>query len=280
MDNIEYKLQKRRNHFRKRRNVLRRVLLIVLMLFFIFGVYKLYKFPEGKRIKIRIFNSQITNNHELKSLIKLGVSNGFYGLSTKDLSRSVLNEIPVLKNIVIRKYLFPALEINCYLNEKAVWGKYICEDEGHDVYILDDGEKTLAKYLNLDNLKESELKKLCFKQEISNEKMQSLMQILDKIDKQKIVIINKVTLAEDGNIQFVTDENVLIKAGKFDEDLTERVSKLNDAITVVQQKDYKVSYIDLTLDNSVAIKKESKGNSSAKEEVIEAKKNIFGRSEY
>jgi len=179
----------------------------------------------------------------------------------------------LLKEVVVRKYIFPKYQLIVYIDEKKIWSEIfsITGDELASFFLTDEGNVIPKSFVDLNLLHNQLIPVLCdHLDSIDTDSFFTVRNVVDIVYKKFGLQINKATISNDLELALVTNDGLnnelLIKAGMIDNELFKRISRLEESLNLIRQKAYLVEYIDLTLENSVVLKRQN-----------ESKISIFGR---
>jgi len=259
MNSIEYSIHKKRTEHRRKRNVIRRFFLFVSILIIAIFLYQLYLLPAKTDIPVVFEKNKLLNTELIKSQVEEYVNGkNFYLISLNKLSKEILDSCTLLKNIIIRKYIFPKCQFVAYVVEKDVWGMLkplSGSNYGMTYFISSEGNLILPEYVVEENI-EDILILLTAKNSddltpvVLNIAMKNLLLMKDKF----MLEIKEVSIEEDNKMTITCMDDLIIKAGKINDGLYERTGRLQKALEIAHDKGLVLQYIDLTLEKSVVFK--------------------------
>lgn len=279
MSFLENQITNRRNFYRNRRNVIRRIFLIFFICLNIFIFYKIVI-----KTKINVPEVQLVGNNLLRTdpliekILNLGKSKNYFLNSTRDISRSLKSSFPILNEAVVRKYLYPHYKYVVIVKEKSLWAelsKCPYKDSGKKYlinYVAGDGELIGLEYLNKTLVPEN-LISVCFigNSIPSKNHLKIVKEVSDFIVNNLDLKIKQFLITEKNDIEIYSGDDIRIKAGKIDDDLLERIKRLKGALQAIKERSYLIEYLDLTLENSAVFKKFEENK------ISKPKLNIFKR---
>ena len=258
MDAFEANLISKKKFYKDRRNFLRRIFLslFILVLLLIFADF-LYA-EKKSQLKVEIITCSLLDENDLvKELISQTQGKNFFFLSSKKIGQSLLLIFPTLKDVKVRKYLFPEKKILVFASAKELWGSffYANHSELNDLdYITDCGDlvKTFTlkkKYVPIGLLPVYSTKIL------SKVQFLLLKKISEYFSQNLGLIVTKFCVNDKNDLEIYTDNSIKIKAGVINESLFEKTKTLLNILDVIKDKPYLIEYIDLSLDKGAVIKK-------------------------
>lgn len=263
MDITENHIQKSRQFYKRRRNITRRVVLILCILGYLLAGYKIYRLPKGIFPSIEIYGNKLINSDFIYNFISDKIAGkNFFLVSPRKISKDLFNNIGLIQDLVIRKYVFPELKINVCLTEKKFWAKLfrseITENNNY-MLVTDDGNIVPINFLNMDLIGGELLPILLISStDLKNEKYRLIKRNLDFISKIIGLNVKKILILpgpENAELEIYCDNNLKIKAGNIDENLSKRIDKLLKSVNALKDHAYMIESIDLTLESGVAVKK-------------------------
>ena len=271
---LEYTIYQRRNSLRRRRNIIRRIALFLSVIFFIFLDSNIYSAAFKITPDIQVINNKVSDVENLKNTVNNLVSGeNLFLISPRKIRNELVQTNKLLKEVVVRKYIFPKYQLIVYIDEKKIWSEIfsITGDELASFFLTDEGNVIPKSFVDLNLLHNQLIPVLCdHLDSIDTDAFFTVRNVLDIVYKKFGLQINKTTISNDLELTLVTNDGLnnelLIKAGMIDNELFKRISRLEESLNLIRQKAYLVEYIDLTLENSVVLKRQN-----------ESKISIFGR---
>ncbi len=258
---IEYNILKKRKAFKKRRNLVRRFLLLSFVLCISFFCFKLYEKSTNITPKIYINNSYLVSSAYVEDYIfNYLLGKNFLFISPRSVSSELTDKIPILKNVFIRRYIYPEPKVILFLKEKQLWAKVLFKDrlENQFYYLSDDGCYVEDYYLNLSSIpKEFVVVNILGKSSPNKEIFKILKSNYDFLTKKIKIPIYAFVISEKGDLEIYTTNRFRLKCGKLDELLKIRLSNLNkisDIVGKIRTGYYKSGYLDLRLENAAILK--------------------------
>lgn len=271
----------KKHKYRMRRNIVRKFLLVLTTAIVFYLSYLLYKLPVNKNVHIEVVNSKYSNSEYIALNIQDNLSeNNFYLLSCNKLSEELLAKNKLIRQAIVRKFIFPKVSIVAYVLEKNICLNVFYVDRFGDKeqgYLLEDGyiidpfyvrENVINK--NLPNLY------LSFNHLPSKALLFQLVDFYDRLVKSKINI-KDVYCDSKMNLKILCHGGLLVYLGKLDETLYSKIHKLKESLAFIQENNYKVEYIDLSLENSAVVRVSVDGKIFKKEVIKTSNKDLFGR---
>ena len=271
---LEYTIYQRRNSLRRRRNIIRRIALFLSVIFFIFLDSNIYSAAFKITPDIQVINNKVSDVENLKNTVNNLVSGeNLFLISPRKIRNELVQTNKLLKEVVVRKYIFPKYQLIVYIDEKKIWSEIfsITGDELASFFLTDEGNVIPKSFVDLNLLHNQLIPVLCdHLDSIDTDSFFTVRNVVDIVYKKFGLQINKATISNDLELTLVTNDGLnnelLIKAGMIDNELFKRISRLEESLNLIRQKAYLVEYIDLTLENSVVLKRQN-----------ESKISIFGR---
>ena len=271
---LEYTIYQRRNSLRRRRNIIRRIALFLSVIFFIFLGSSIYSAAFKITPDIQVINNKVSDVENLKNTVNNLVSGeNLFLISPRKIRNELVQTNKLLKEVVVRKYIFPKYQLIVYIDEKKIWSEIfsITGDELASFFLTDEGNVIPKSFVDLNLLHNQLIPVLCdHLDSIDTDSFFTVRNVVDIVYKKFGLQINKATISNDLELALVTNDGLnnelLIKAGMIDNELFKRISRLEESLNLIRQKAYLVEYIDLTLENSVVLKRQN-----------ESKISIFGR---
>jgi len=143
MPAFEIDIKKNRNFYRKRRNNIRKISLIVILSLFIAFAWSLNNYFISKPFKVVIFNNKILPNEYLKSFLLSDLEyKNFFCVSPRKISNNLKKSLPLIDELVVRKYLIPKKKIYLLVKEKPIWASlfYKTINPGEVSFVTDGAE--------------------------------------------------------------------------------------------------------------------------------------------
>lgn len=268
----------RRNVYRKRRNIIRRFFLIFFILFFVFLINFIYLLSTKNKVCVEIFKNNLVNNNYITSLVldEIGKKNFFF-ISPRKISNTLLKNIPMFKDAVVRKYIIPNYKLFVVVNEKKLWAKMLLYKEDSlfnkdAFYITNEGDIVPENYLNLELIPDKLISLHANENVIPDTRQLILLKnTVDKIQKIDL-LVTKLLINNDLDLVIYTANAFLIRAGKVESSLLKKIKKLDELIKVINKYSLKVQYLDLNLETSAILKTYSEDTQNKNKE----KKGFFG----
>jgi cell division septal protein FtsQ len=283
MDIVEYNILNRRRQFKKRRNLIRRFMLFSLLLVFCFLSYKIYEIALITKPNISIKNNFLLSSSFLNDFIEQKViDENFFFMNPRSLSNDLVEKVPLLKNVVIRKYLLPENKLIIYLIEKKIWAKVFFNDSSsppEDVFLSDNGDFIVNDYLLKENIPQPLVKVYLSKLNTPDKKaLLQLKKIYDMVTSRVELPISALLIAKNNEVSIFTNFGFQIKCGKLDEFTKERIlnlKKIPKVLDSLKTGYYKSGYLDLTLENAAVLKSNNILQEEDKNKKNQKKNSIF-----
>lgn len=263
MNYTENSIGKSRNSRRRRRNITRRIFLILFVICFCFFAYKIYRLPFKDKISIQIVNSELLNTGFLLDEIKNKIEDKiFFSISSNDISNRLLTICPLLQDVVIRKYIFPECKIIVYVIEKNIWGKISKQDNSSEVtFVTDEGDLVMPFQIDISLIPDNLIPVYLLEANVlSAHELRILKNNFDTIQHDYKLKIEKAQIVKNKILEIVSVHGSRIKIGKINEEMNNLVSMLNESIAIINEREYFPEYIDLSLENSVVFKRVKKND--------------------
>ncbi|MBI3589925.1 MAG: hypothetical protein HY094_00930 [Candidatus Melainabacteria bacterium] len=274
MINIENNISKRRELYRRRRNFIRKIFFILFVLCFLAFVNCGYKLVKNAEVKIEVIHNRLIKRQYVSDFVQgeIGKSN-FFLVSPRKIAQTLLTATPILRDVIIRKYLFPQYKYLVVVNEKNIWGTFRTHNDviGSRMYVTDDGSIVSHSYLELSALPDN-ITSIIFEGSAfpSQRQMQILKEVCNQI-KDFNLLIDNFSIDKNYDLDIYTTDRYLIHAGKIDQSLTEKIKKIKYLLNVIKQHSFKVQYLDLNLEAGAVLK------TYPAEEKPKMKKGLFGK---
>ena len=258
MNDFQTNLLLRRKHYRERRNTVRRAFFFLFLILFFLSLYFTLQIPNKKPVTIEISKSHLLKDVYLVQKISSQVKDkNFFFISPRAVTKNLLSSCELLKDVVIRKYLFPEFKLLIFVKEKQIWGKLVDNIGGNNfVYITNEGDLISENYINFNLLPENLT--LVFSvnsKPLSENTLLILKKVLDFLNTNLKIKISKFLITDRDTLEIYTDNSIKIDAGYIDSNLLTKITKLSDILNQIKKKSYLIQYIDLSLENGAVIKK-------------------------
>ncbi|GEM_PF-6855784 len=261
MQNAEINISEKRKYYLKRRNSIRRIILVSLVCIYGFISYKIYNFPKHHPVKIEFYGNKLINNVLLQSQLYSFIENrGFYLISPRNLTAYLIKTFPLIEDIAIRKYIFPEIKLIVNFKEKQIWGKiYYFSNTNHSGYVTNQGDIIPLQHINFDNLPLNlasiYLERDCIP---TVSFLSNLKTFIDEIYKSKLITISEIKLNKKNEIELISatafNPVLKIKVGQIENEMMLKLQRLNNVIMLVNENAYCIEYLDLNYDGSAVIK--------------------------
>lgn len=257
MQNFENNILTKRQQYRKRRNVVRKIFLVSVLFFVVMLVGLLLSVEKKSTFRMEIYGNKSLGKECVLPVIDSLVKNkNFFFFSPKMVSAKLFDIFPILKVAKVRKYLLPDKKLLIYIKEKELWGQFnlFISNKTIKYYVTDYGDLVSVEGLNQNYIPAGLI--LIFSQkQISKEELMLLKRISDFFIRNLGVIIERFALNQKSELEIYTDSAIKIRAGVLKEELFEKIKMLTGVLRTVKEKAYLIEYIDLTLDKGVVIRK-------------------------
>ena len=270
MQNIEINIADKRKFYLKRRNFIRRIVLVFLVFLSGFIFFRIYNLPKHHSVKIEFYGNKLINNVLLQSQLYSYIENrNFYLISPRNLTSYIVKTFPLIEDIAIRKYVFPEIKLIVSFKEKQVWGKIYSSGNSPNDYVTNQGDTISLGQINLDNLPSNILNIYLEKDYVLTVSFLSLLKtFIDEIYKNKWIKISEIKLNKKNEIELVSSMSLnpmlKIKVGQIQNEMKIKLQRLDNVIMLVNENDYCVEYLDLNYDGSAVIKTCSDKNKNKK----------------
>lgn len=260
MDNSEFNVLKYKRSYTKRRNYVRRLILILFVLLFVFLANYFYLLAFRSDVKIEVFNNKLVNSEFLVDLINDEIINkNFYLINQRNVSNLLHDSVPLFSEIVVRKYLIPERKFRIIVNEKQLWSKLNVLNLKNDIfYLTSDCDLVPDEYLNSDlipaDLIPINLSKIDL---LNNYQLLLLKKLFDRLKNLKL-IIDRFVVNDNSSLNIFTSDGFLINAGKIDENILKKIEKLDSLLNIISKQSLMVQYLDLDLETSAVLKMQKK----------------------
>ncbi|MBI2996806.1 MAG: cell division protein FtsQ [Candidatus Melainabacteria bacterium] len=214
--------------------------------------------PSKKPLVVEVVKNKIVDDIDkvciCRKVEELILNKNFFLISPRHLSQKLLESIPFLQKVVVRKYLIPEYRLIIYVKEKPVWAT-----SGDFKLISDDGEVGSSDCLNLSLLPKKMI--TVSGNNISSLKKDELVlvkKIVEVLQERYKLLISRLLIDDENQLEIYTESGFKIKAGKINPDLFEKILKLEKVLDELKQRSYLLEYIDLGLENIWVFKEQVK----------------------
>lgn len=257
MDQIELQILNRRNSFRKQRNTIRRIVLLLFLVIFFGFTYRLFVSPSKSVVKIEIANNRmLQGSYFVDEISKQILSKNFFFINLAQISKDLVNFNPLLKKVVVRRYIIPEPRLLVFAEEKPVWGELKYNNGQKEIgFITNEGDLVSLQYLNHDAIL-----RMLIPIELTQSKIPPkadfilLKSLADNLLKTYKLSIHKFLIGDKNELEVYTLSGLRIKMGKIDNDLFQRVKSLKEILNAIKYKSYEDAYLDLTLESGAVFK--------------------------
>ena len=258
-DNLQ--IFKNRNFYRKRRNFIRRVLLVLLVFSCVFFLFRVTNHVKNTDPKIEILGARVINqNFLLSDILKQTNIKNFFLLSPKKISCNLLDSFKLLEDVVVRKYIFPEIRICVFLREKNIWARILNTKNINQIsFVTNEGDIILGSYLNPNNIPTNILD--IYSQNdlntLSKDRLVIIKDLSEHLKNYEKFLVSSFIIDNKSNLDFslrVDGKLLRVKAGNINETLFNKIKSLSEIIETVGAKLNEIKYIDLTLDTGAIIK--------------------------
>ena len=254
----ERKIRKKRKKVNRLKAFLRFVVLVLLIFltyefFMLKGWYlnpETFKNPSNS---VEIINNNIIPDYVInKSLKDVKVPNLPIFLMSVEPIKKELYKIPVMKNIYVRRYGFPA-RIQIIIRERTPIAIIKTDLKGKPTaFFTSDGILiTNKQYMNLTGYDSSVLKILTtqqgLKKEISVAKIKEIEKIVKAVENYSNEKVEYIDLRKPNDV-FVKIKTTSIRLGTLDSTVFERIQRIYTILPQITEVNSKIKYIDLSWD--------------------------------
>nr|QGT49830.1 hypothetical protein Melaina855_2170 [uncultured Candidatus Melainabacteria bacterium] len=254
----ERKIRKKRKKVNRLKAFLRFIVLILLT----FLTYEFFKLP-GWYLKPDTFKNpadsiEIVNNHIVpqyvinKSLKDLAVPKLPIFLMSVDPIKKELYKIPVMKNIYVRRYGFPA-RIQIIIRERVPIAIIKTDLKARPTaFFTSDGILiTNKQYMNLSKYDSNVLKifttQQALQKEISVAKIREIEKIVKAVETYSNEEVEYIDLRKPSDV-YVKIKTTSIRLGTLDSTVYERIKRIYTILPQITEVNSKIKYIDLSWD--------------------------------
>lgn len=260
MEKIEYYISTRRNYYRKRRNLIRRLFLVLVVVCYLFVGYKIFLISKEPLPKVEIIGSFLIQDKYIIDRVVQQISNkNFFLISPKKISNDLAQSFLLLKDVVIRKYLIPEPRLIVFLKEKSIWARLVIElphNINKNMLISNDGDLLSEEYLNLTQIPKNLLPIYVNDANLLQKShLCILKKVFDILEKDFNLRIKNFLITNTFDLEIYPQSSFKIKAGKIDTDLFKRISMLKEVMKAINEKSYLIEYLDLTLESGAIFRK-------------------------
>lgn len=257
MKNTENSILAKRQLYRKRRNILRKIFLFLFGIVLILLACSVLSIEKNTNFKTEIEGNLLLEKECIASTLdSFVVGKNFFFLSPQKISDRLFDVFPILKDIKIRKYLFPGKKIILHVREKELWGKCNVNVLGKTIFYYVSNQGDLVPVTCLDKSYISNgLITINSQRALSKEDILIMKKISDFFIRNLGIMIDHFVLNRNGELEIFTDSSIKVKAGPLKNDLFEKIKKLTSVLQSIKDKSFLIEYIDLTLDKGVIVRK-------------------------
>ena len=277
MSAFEIDIKKNRNFYKQRRNNIRNILLVILLLLFVWLTWSLNRFYINKPFEITVFNNNLLHTEYLKSFLSKDLEyKNFFLISPRNISKNLKESLPLIDELVVRKYLIPKKKIYLLVKEKSVWASIFYKTiNSNEVLLVTDKaqvivlnktnvahypERLLPIYVdNVYSLKSSQI--------ILLKKIYELVKNISfNIDGFYITSANELDIKANGS-------TFVLHVGPINESAISSIKnkKINELLQFAKKQNIEVNYLDITLETSAILKTNQKKDTNKDE------KGLFNR---
>ena len=260
MNNVESNISERRRFYLKRRNTIRRILLIFFAVVYTFLLYKIYTYTQYTKsnfIRIESYGNKFSNNElfqrELYSYLE---SRNFYFISPRELSKKLMEVLPIIENVAIRKYIFPDIKLVVSIKEKEVWGRvFYFASSKISSYLTSKGDIISSNCINIESLPKN-LLNIYFEEGFAPTSLllSNLKNFLDEILKRKLIQIVEIKINKNNEVEIKSQDGLIIKVGQLQNDFFIKLQRLETVMKLIKNGIICIEYLDLNYEGSAVIK--------------------------
>ena len=257
MQNAGNTILAKRQLYRKRRNVLRKLFLVLFGVVLILLSCRILSAEKNSTLQFEIEGNALLENECIVSTLNSSLEGkNFFFLSPEKISGRLCDVFPILKTVKIRKYLFPTKKIILHVREKELWGRYNSLFAGKAIfyYVSDQGDLVPVTCLNKSYISTG-LIVVNSQRQVSRGDILIMKKIADFFIRNLGIMIDHFVLNKMGELEIFTNDSIRVKAGLLSDDLFEKIKKLTVVLQSIKDKSYLIEYIDLTLDKGVIVRK-------------------------
>lgn len=284
MSNLESVISNRRSKYARRRNLIRKLFLVLFLAVFIWLFYLLQLKASTATTRIDILGNKLALSSCIQDLVLREINHSsFFLLSQKAISLKLINSIPLFRSVVVRKYLIPENKYLVVVKEKNIWAKLLFyKDDFENVlssaFLSEDGDVLSKDCLDL-NLLSSELPLVyCDKNSLFQKPKFFILKNLFNDLKKINLPIEKFVINSTLDLDVYTSDGFCVHVGRIDQDLQSKLAKLYDLLNVIGRNTFMIQYLDLTLEKSAILKTYSGSNAGkSKEKDSKVSKGLFSK---
>ncbi len=257
MKSSEINLVKKRKYYLKRRNIIRRLFLIFIVGVNVFLFYKLFHYPEKKILKLESYGNKVINNslfeQEIYSYTK---GKNFHLISPRTLSQKTIKALPIIEDIVVRKYIFPDIKLIISFKEKELWAQvvslnnknifYFASNKGDLIHPNTIDIKTVNPQLPIIVAEDISL--------LSDTFLLAVKNFVDSINKRKLLRILNVKISKNNELEINDFDGLKIKVGQIQNESQIKLQRLESVLNIIKERYYCIEYLDLNYEGSAVIK--------------------------
>lgn len=256
MSHIESSIFDKRNSYRRRRNVIRRIFLILFVVLLTFLLYQIILIPKKCNLKIEIANNSLANTEIIiKSLNEYLNHKNFFLIYPNQLSEYLLKSNKLINELLIRKYVFPEYKVIVFIKEeKKIWAKL------KDEYISNEGDIIPVAHLNLVRLPQDIVPISLEGSYLTREQFMILKNIYDLLTRKLKIVVNKLVIKNNLSLEIYLNDEYVVNAGLINSDLVSRILNLQNLLQEVKKSSHLIKYLDLTLENGAVLRENPKSD--------------------
>lgn len=258
-----YFIFRKRNKYRQRRNLIRKVFLLFCSIIVAILIYKFYLISSKFTPIVEIHGNILINKDKLiQKIEELIKHKSFFSVNPRRISTDLKKTIPIFSDVVVRKYIFPESKILVFVKERNIWAKLVTGENKNSeqlVVVSDSGNIISASLLSSIPLKLIPIYSYVnFKQLDSESTLAQLKKIFDLLRDDFKISVSRFCITNSDELEIYPYDKFKIRAGKIDDDLISRIFKLKPIMEAINERAYVVEYVDLTLDKGAVFKKHLK----------------------
>lgn len=270
MKNIQIDILNKRNQLRKRRNVIRRIFLVLFISISVLFFRVLFAYPYNKLLEINVINNKYVNDKWLKEIVLKNANNkNIFIVSPRYISKVIVSELSLFKAIFIRRYFFPKPKIFIVLNEKNIYSKVYFKNDLF--YMTDEGELINPKYLNLTKLP-SDLISVYIDERpnvFSKNIFSTISRLSRSLEKLNIKVLKFLLDKKTNLFVYSTEEQIICLGMVNNGEVLQNLMLLQPTLELIQKNSVMMKTIDLRENSYAILRKESDNSSKNKKSLLD-----------
>ena len=257
MKDIKTCFNKNKN-FTRRRNIIRRVFLCIFVLSLSCCTYNRYFYYQKHTPRIEVLGNFFILKQEITNrVLAETVKKNYFTLSSREISKELCDSMHLIKDVLIRKYIFPEFKIVVYVKEKTIWAKIKERNLNNNNFNLltDEGDVIIPDYIDVALLPKQLVTVVYKGAPFPTKKTFSFLCNINRVFRQELnLAVSNYSVDRYNDLVISTPNGLNIKLGKLEEKALKRVSMLKEVLPIIKQMSYQAGYLDLTLERGATFK--------------------------